>query len=151
MAWRADAAERKAAPKGADRKPLMHGRVRKGTTVGLLGYLDGAPVGWVSVAPRDTYIDLGGPPAEDGEVVWSLACLYVQRAHRRSGLGRQLVEGAIAYARRRGATVLEAYPVDPASPSYRFMGFVPAFEKLGFTEIGTAGSRRHVMRLDLRA
>ena len=29
------------------------------------------------------------------------------------------------------------------------MGFMPAFEKLGFTEVGTAGSRRHVMRLDL--
>jgi hypothetical protein len=43
----------------------------------------------------------------------------------------------------------EAYPVAPDSPSYRFMGFVPMFEKARFVEIGTAGTRRHVMRLSL--
>jgi hypothetical protein len=39
--------------------------------------------------------------------------------------------------------------VAPDSPSYRFMGFVGAFEAAGFTEIEMAGSRRHVMRLAL--
>jgi hypothetical protein len=29
------------------------------------------------------------------------------------------------------------------------MGFGPAFKRLGFEEIGKAGSRRHVMRLSL--
>jgi hypothetical protein len=29
------------------------------------------------------------------------------------------------------------------------MGFVPMFEKARFVEIGTAGTRRHVMRLSL--
>jgi hypothetical protein len=29
------------------------------------------------------------------------------------------------------------------------MGFVAAFEKAGFTHVGAAGSRRHVMRLTL--
>jgi GNAT superfamily N-acetyltransferase len=75
--------------------------------------------------------------------------LYVHRKLRGQGIGNQLVEAAKAYAKRRGATVLEAYPVDPKSPSYRFMGFVPAFERMGFEEIGKAGSRRHVMRLAL--
>jgi hypothetical protein len=45
--------------------------------------------------------------------------------------------------------VLDAYPVDHKSPSYRFMGFVPAFERLGFETVGKAGSRRNVMRLEL--
>jgi hypothetical protein len=45
--------------------------------------------------------------------------------------------------------VLEAYPVSPDSPSYRFMGFVPAFEARGFAPAGMAGTRRHVMRLAL--
>jgi len=149
MAWRATPAEVKAAPRGSDRKPLMKGRIQSGTTVGLLGYLDGEPVAWVSIAPRETYRDFGGPEAEPAQKTWSLACMYVHRKYRGQGLGNQLIEAATAYARKRGGTVLEAYPVDPKSPSYRFMGFVPAFERLGFTEIGTAGSRRHVMRLDL--
>jgi len=60
-----------------------------------------------------------------------------------------MLEAAIAYARDGGATIIEAYPVDPESPSYRFMGFVPALERLGFAPVGMAGSRRHVMRLPL--
>ena len=149
MAWRATPEEVKAAPKGKDRKPLMKARIAKGTTVGLVGYLEGEPVAWVSIAPRETYRDLGGPEAEDGEIIWSLACMYIHRKLRGQGHGMELIEAAKAYAKKRGGTVLEAYPVDPKSPSYRFMGFVPAFKRLGFEEIGKAGSRRHVMRLSL--
>ncbi len=54
---------------------------------------------------------------------------------------------AAEYARSRGASVVEAYPVDPDSPSYRFMGFVPVFEQAGFREVGRVGARRHVMQL----
>jgi GNAT superfamily N-acetyltransferase len=149
MAWRATPDEIKAAPRGSDRKPLMQGRVMNGTIVGLVGYLDKEPVAWVSIAPRDTYRDLGGPEAETGEKVWSLACMYIHRKLRGAGHGTELIEAATAYARKRGGTILEAYPVDPTSPSYRFMGFVPAFERLGFEAVGKAGSRRNVMRLKL--
>ena len=75
--------------------------------------------------------------------------MYIHRRLRGSGYGMQLIEAATTYAKKRGATVLEAYPVDPGSPSYRFMGFVPAFERLGFSKHGTAGSRRQIMRLSL--
>ena len=149
MAWRATPEEVKAAPRGSDRKPLMKSRIMDSTTVGLVGYLEGEPVAWVSIAPRDTYRDLGGPEAETGEKIWSLACMYIHRKLRGEGHGMELIEAARAYAKKRGGTVLEAYPVDPKSPSYRFMGFVPAFKRLGFKPVGKAGSRRHVMRLAL--
>ncbi|MBI4923768.1 MAG: GNAT family N-acetyltransferase [Devosia nanyangense] len=149
MAWRASPAEAREHPRGKSRKPLMEGRIKGGTSVGLLGYLGDDPVAWVSIAPRQTYRDLGGPAAEESETIWSLACMYVARRHRKQGHGKQLIEAATAHAKERGATVLEAYPVDPDSPSYRFMGFVPAFEQLGFVPAGLAGSRRHVMRLRL--
>jgi sensor domain CHASE-containing protein len=35
---------------------------------------------------------------------------------------------AIKRAREHGARILEAYPVDQDSPSYRFVGFVPLFQ-----------------------
>jgi GNAT superfamily N-acetyltransferase len=149
MAWRASSAEQKTAPDGKTRKPLMKARVMDGTTIGLVGYLEGEPVAWVSIAPRDTYRELGGPEAEPGQKIWSLACMYIHRKLRGAGHGMELIEAAKAYAKKRGGTVLEAYPVDPKSPSYRFMGFVPAFERLGFEEVGKAGTRRHVMRLAL--
>lgn len=46
---------------------------------------------------------------------------------------------------KNGAKYLEAYPVDPDSPSYRFMGFVKTFEKVDFTFLKRAGTRRNVM------
>ena len=54
--------------------------------------------------------------------------------------GLEIIEG-------RGATVVEAYPVDNDSPSYRFMGRVSTFRKAGFKEVGRAGFRRNVMRI----
>ncbi len=62
---------------------------------------------------------------------------------------RRLLAGAIDHARANGATVVEAYPVDPDSPSFRFMGFVPVFAEAGFRDLGMTGTRRHVMRLRL--
>jgi len=125
----------------------MERRVVAGVPIGLLGYLDGEPVAWCSIAPRETYRRLGGLDDGDSEVVWSLVCFFLQTKVRRRGLSRLLLRAAVDHASKRGATVVEAYPVDPDSPSYRFMGVRPLFLAEGFTEVGRAGSRRHVMRL----
>jgi GNAT superfamily N-acetyltransferase len=74
--------------------------------------------------------------------------MFIQRDLRGQGVTKQLIAAAVTHARSRGATAIEAYPVDPDSPSYRFMGFVPSFEKAGFRPAGQAGKRRHIMRLD---
>lgn len=54
MAWRATSEELRDA-KGPARRQQMLDRIAAGTPVGLLAYADGAPVGWVSVAPRVTF------------------------------------------------------------------------------------------------
>ena len=149
MAWRAMDVDRTKADNAA-RKRNMEGRIKSGERVGLLGYDGKEPVAWVSIAPKDTLLNsLGGPEAKPGEKIWSLVCMFMKRSRRGQGLGHDLIKAAIAEARKRGATVVEAYPVDPTSPSYRFMGFVPAFEAAGFEPAGKAGTRRHVMRLSL--
>jgi GNAT superfamily N-acetyltransferase len=102
-------------------------------------------VAWSSIAPRETYQKLGGPD-EPGEVIWSLACMYIRRDLRGQGLTRQMVALAEAEAAGRGATVIEATPVDSDSPSYKFMGTVPFFAAAGYAEVARAGTRRHVMR-----
>jgi len=149
MAWRGTLAEKKDA---GSRKAAMEHRVRDGVPIGILGYAGGEPVAWCSIAPRETYRGLGGveEPGDAPGNVWSVVCFFIKRTHRKQGMTRRLLDAAAAYAREQGATSLEAYPVDPDSPSYRFMGFVPFFEAAGFREVGRAGTRRHVMRLDLR-
>lgn len=148
MAWRGTPEENKAG-KGEVRRHQILGRIAEGVPVGLVGYAEGEPVAWVSVAPRDTFRGLGGPAAESGEHIWSLSCMYMRRQLRGTGLGRQLIEAAISHAKKHNASVLEAYPVAPDSPSYRYMGFIPAFKQFGFVEVAKAGTRRHVMRLTL--
>jgi GNAT superfamily N-acetyltransferase len=151
MVWRATPDEAKR-PDGASRKQALERRVRSGTPIGLLGYLGGEPVAWCSVAPRSTFRRLGGA-AYSGvhdDAVWSIVCFFVSRPSRGSGISRLLLNAAADYATTAGADVVEAYPVDPGSPSYRFMGFVPLFEQAAFEHVGRAGSRRHVLALRTR-
>lgn len=167
MAWR-EMANRTGASK-AERKAVLRNHVDQGVPIGLLAYLDGEPAGWCSVGPKSTFRDLtpkhdrgtspvlagitGTPPrgAEQApslaENVWSITCFFVPRRQRGTGLAGRLLDAAVEHAFRNGAETVEAYPVDPDSPSYRFMGFVDTFRRRGFAEIGMAGSRRHVMRL----
>lgn len=149
MAWRAVGPETKRTD-AKSRKGFLKRRVDAGIPVGLLAYRDGQPVGWCSVAPKASYRKLDDlEPAVDPEKTWAIACFYVQRDARGDGLAGSLLAEAIKHARRKKAKLIEAYPVDEDSPSYRFMGFVPVFEERGFEEAGLAGTRRHVMRLAL--
>jgi GNAT superfamily N-acetyltransferase len=148
MVWRRSSAEAKH-HEPADRKRQMMERLDKGFPIGLLAYLDKEAVAWVSIAPRETYRNLGGPAPLEGEIIWSLVCFFIRRHLRGRGMTRRLITAAVQHAEQQGATIVEAYPVDEAAPSYRFMGFVSAFRKAGFKEVGRAGTRRHVMRLAL--
>lgn len=144
MVWRASSSEAKH-PDGASRKAAMKHRICSGTPVGLLGYANGEPVAWCSVAPRSTYRRLvSGETSHEG--IWSIACFFIVRRLRGLGLTTQLIAAAVRHARAHGAVVVEAYPVDADSPSYRFMGFVPVFAEAGFTQAGHEGKRRHVMQ-----
>ena len=133
----------------ADRKRALHERVEKRVPIGLLFYVDGEPVAWCSMAPRPSFVKLSDDQDDSEEKIWSIVCFFIRRDHRKSGLSGRMLDEAITYARKRGARVVEAYPVDPDSPSYRFMGFVSLFKDRGFRPKGRAGSRRHVMRLAL--
>ncbi|TAK22927.1 MAG: N-acetyltransferase [Chloroflexota bacterium] len=150
MAWRA-ANEEARRTDGTSRKAMMKTRVQSGVPVGILGYACGVPVAWCSVAPRCTH-RAGLADAQPGDVnenVWSLVCFFVTRTARGNGVLKRLIEAAKVHVKARGATVIEAYPVDEDSPSYRFGGFVSSFDEAGFVRIGRSGTRRHVVRLRL--
>ena len=151
MHFRRDEHGRTPRAKG-NRKRAMEWRTKSGIPAGLLAYdASDEPVAWCSVAPRETLVNHGGVdlPGEDPARVWAITCFYVKSGIRGQGIMSRSIEEAAGHARRNGGTSLEAYPVVPDSPSYRFCGFTPAFEKLGFMEVGRAGLRRHVMRRPL--
>ena len=146
MVWRMTKEELKQNT-SANRKKFIRKRVASKIPIGLLGYDGDQPVAWCSIAPRETYQRLGGD--ERLHNVWSIACFFVKREYRDQGLVHLLIEQAKKYAKKHGARYLEAYPVVPNSPSYRFMGFVETFEKAGFTFVKKAGTRRNVMVIEV--
>jgi len=96
---------------------------------GLLAYVDGEPAGWCSIEPREKFGRLENSRTfkrvDDRPSVWSLNCFVVGKQHRRRGLMTTLLEAAIENARRRGAKIIEAYPVEPTESS-RVITAIPA-------------------------
>jgi GNAT superfamily N-acetyltransferase len=131
--------------------------VHSGTVPGLVGYLDGVPVGWISLGPREGYAKLERSPIMkpvDEEEVWSIVCTYIDKAHRGKGLQHRLLRDAVAYARAQGVKLLEAYPVDKPVRShddFMFFGSRSLFERAGFREVVRRSPTRVVMRRRLRA
>lgn len=116
--------------------------VATGHAPGLVAYEGGTAVGWVSLGPRDDYARLAYSKVlapVDEIPVWSIVCFVVSRRARGRGIARRLLDGAIAYAREHGATMLEAYPVDTGrgrtADANVFRGTLSMFERAGFTEV----------------
>ena len=131
----------------SDKKDALKQYVSAKKPVGLLCYDRSEAIAWCSIAPRESYRELSGDQSLPD--VWSLVCFFIKRNYRQKGLSEVLLQQAILYAKDNGAKYVEAYPVDPDSPSYRFMGFKPVFDKMGFEFKHKAGQRRYVMTITL--
>lgn len=122
---------------------------------GLIGYRGDQPVGWISLGPREDYAKLAKSPTMkpvDDTPVWSIVCLVVPSEFRGQGVARELVAGAVAYARKRGVKLLEAYPVDKAQPSATqasWFGSKAMFDEAGFEEVARRKPARPIVRLAL--
>jgi GNAT superfamily N-acetyltransferase len=89
----------------------------------------------------------------DGLSVWSITCFVVSPAHRRRGLMRPLIEGAVEYAAKSGAPAVEAYPFDPRrkmSSAEIFVCLLSAFLDQGFKEVARRSPIRPIVRRVIR-
>ena len=71
---------------------------------------------------------------------------------RHQGVATALLQGAIRYARKCGATLLEAYPVDKAEhgrDDWLWHGAKSMYDKAGFAEVARRKPERPVVRLNL--
>jgi ribosomal protein S18 acetylase RimI-like enzyme len=129
--------------------------VDAGNSPGLIGYRGKVPVGWVALGPREEYAKLQRSPvmkAIDDESVWSIVCFVVPSEHRGQGVARALLNGAIAYARKKKARLLEADPVDKpgrASDDSMWFGAKSMYDDAGFAEVARRKPQRPMVRLHL--
>jgi GNAT superfamily N-acetyltransferase len=127
--------------------------VDAGIPPGLIGYRGKAPVGWVSIAPREAYARLKRSPvmkAVDEQSVWSVICFVVPAEHRGQGVAQALLRGAIAYAKKHGATLVEAYPVDKparAKDDQMWFGAKSMYDNAGFKEVARRKPNRPIVRI----
>ena len=143
--------------KGAGNKRAMKKLVLSGDPPGLIAYLKGEPIAWCALAPREAYSVLERSrvlaPVDD-RPVWSVVCLFVAKPHRRQGVSVAMLEAAVAYARKRGARIVEGYPQEPKKKMipdvFAMTGLASAFQKAGFTEVARRSATRPIMWRPLR-
>lgn len=141
---------------GARNRAFFRRLVEKGMPTGVIAYHGRDPVGWCGVAPRQDLGRLGRSRVlapVDTVPVWSINCFIVTRAHRRRGLMRAMIEGAVKYAAKSGAPAVEAYPFDPKrkmSSAEIFTGVLPAFLDQGFVEVARRSPIRPIVRRELK-
>jgi GNAT superfamily N-acetyltransferase len=147
MTWRATSAEYKQLD-AAGRKRALYSRVKARIPTGILAYREDEPIGWCSIAPRETYARLEHSTTLkrlDDQPVWSVVCFFVSRRWRRQGLALQLLRAAVKHAAEQGAQIIEGYPVEPGQ-SYQFMGSPAIFTAAGFREVARATNDRPIVR-----
>ena len=137
-------------------KGSLKSLVDKGVVPGLIGYRDGKPIAWVSLGPREDYAKLARSslmkPVDD-KPVWSIVCFYTAKEARGEHLAEAMLNGAIDYARSRGARLVEAYPVDrPArgSDDSMWFGAKSMYDRARFVEVARRKPTRPVVRKTLR-
>ena len=154
MAWRLSRKEF-SQNKGEGNKRAMKKIVQTKTPPGLLAYHGKAPVGWIALAPRETFVRLEGSrvlaPIDD-EPVCSVICFFVRKDHRKQGMTVELLKAAAKSAKKSKAKILEGYPYElkkqlPAP--FVWTGLVSAFRKAGFEEAARRSETRPIMRLAL--
>jgi GNAT superfamily N-acetyltransferase len=145
---------------GAERGEFVKELTRRPVAPGVLAYDGEDVVGWAAVAPRSElpFARSTKIPHVDDLPVWSIWCIRVRPGHRGRGIAQPLLEGAVDYARSKGAPAVEGYPVDNRGAkvdlTMAYVGTRSLFERAGFTKAAdtdsvSGGFPRVVMRLAL--
>lgn len=139
--------------KGKGNKLAIKALVERNENTGLLAYIDGKPVGWCALAPREVYTKLENSKVWkriDDRPVWAIPCFFVAKAFRRKGIMLELIKGAVTYCRFKNIEILESYPAAPYADkipdAFAYTGFPFVFEKAGFVEAERESPSKPIMR-----
>jgi GNAT superfamily N-acetyltransferase len=144
--------------KGAGNRRALKALIDSDARPGVIAYAGGEPVGWCAVAPRADYVSLANSRVlapVDERAVWSISCLFVRRDFRRRGLSARLIDEAATFAAKRGARMVEGYPVEPSmaktADAFVWTGLASSFRAADFKEVARRSPTRPIMRRVVRA
>lgn len=156
MWWRMPRAEWQAVPRDGKRARFRE-LVEAGPPPGILAYEASTAIGWCAIGPRATLPQMNRSrvaAALDGiDGVWAVNCFYIRTGHRGQSLMRRLLDGAVAFAKKGGAAVVEACPIETDRKliwGEGFVGIASVFRDAGFEEVARRSPTRPLMRIELR-
>jgi GNAT superfamily N-acetyltransferase len=125
--------------------------------VGLLAYVGDEPAGWCATGPRSRFVralrvpSFKGRDVSEDDSVWLVPCFNVHPSHRREGVSRALLDGAVNLARKHGARAIEGFPFARGAKLGResMVGLESVFESCGFVVSRRPSASRVVMRRNL--
>jgi len=139
--------------RGDGNKLAMKTLVEQNECVGLLAYVDGKPIGWCAIAPREAFPRLENSKVWkriDDQQVWAITCFFIANSFRRKGISLELIKGAINYCKENSIKIIEAYPVVPyrekIPDAFAWTGFPAVFEKAGFVVAERRSPSKPIMR-----
>jgi GNAT superfamily N-acetyltransferase len=158
MYWRLDKGERWDDLKGAPARSRMRALVNKGEAKGALAFAGDEPVGWCAYGRRPEFARLARArmlACADAGHVWSIPCFFVKAGWRDRGVATALLAHAMTSLRRRGAKIVEGYPVNLKAGArlpnaFAWTGTRAMFEAAGFRLEGTGRTSKVRMRRRFR-
>jgi GNAT superfamily N-acetyltransferase len=123
--------------------------------MGLIAYVEDAPVGWCAVGPRSRYARATKAPTLRGregsdDDVWLVPCFFTHPEHRGSGVAAALLDAALDHSFASGAVAVEGFPLagdrrrSPGSDMQT--GMEPLFASAGFAPHHRPSNNRVIMR-----
>jgi GNAT superfamily N-acetyltransferase len=142
--------------RGAANKRAIKKIVDNGGVPGIIAYMNGEPVAWCSIGPREDHTLLERSRVfkrVDEKAVWSMVCFFIKRGYRRQGYLELLIKAALRFAKKKGAKIVEAYPIAPKKETadvFVYTGIYSSFKKAGFVEIARRSETRPIMRYSIK-
>lgn len=140
----------------AGNRAAKHGYVERGEVHQILVYDGDECVGWCQYGTPAELPSIKNPKAyvQDLDELpdWRIGCIFTGSRHRRRGVARAGVAGALAAIRAAGGGVVEAYPEqiegrEPQRGAYLHTGPTTLYEEFGFERDRKIAKWRWVMRL----
>ncbi len=86
---------------------------------------------------------------------WRITCFFIDRDHRKEGVSKAALQGALRIIVGKGGGTVDGYPIDtrgkPYSSSFLWGGTHSMFTKLGFRPLGALGTSKWIMRKVVRS
>ena len=129
--------------------------VRKGTVHQVLVYDGGDCAGWCQYGPPAELPAIKNPKAYNAELTelpdWRIGCIFTGKGHRRTGIARAAVAGALDAIKEAGGGLVEAYPEqvegrEPQRGAYFHTGPENLSGEFGFERDRRIAKWRWVMR-----